>query len=233
MTETDLSQIIAKYSFINEEFHAENVTPFQLDALLADGWRHFGTHFFRYNLGFSQGEIRFVMPLRIRLADFSFSKSQRKVLRKNADLEIVFRPVKITSETIDLFEKHKQRFKEGVPDSIYTFLDKNAAQVPCQTMECAVYFENELVAVSFFDVGETSLSGIYACFAPEFAERCLGTFTMLCEIDFALKNNKDFYYQGYAYAGNSFYDYKKRFRALETYDWSGNWKDFSEELIKI
>ncbi|HQU84952.1 MAG TPA: hypothetical protein PKY59_17565 [Pyrinomonadaceae bacterium] len=230
MNDADLTQIIAKYSFINEEFYAESVTPFQLDALLADGWRHFGKHFFRYNLGVSHGEIRFVMPLRIRLDDFSFSKSQRKVLRKNSDLKIVFRPVEITSETIELFEKHKQRFKEGIPDSIYTFLDENAAVVPCQTMECAVYFEEKLVAISFFDVGESSISGIYACFAPEFSERGLGTLTMLCEINFAIKIGKEFYYQGYAYAGNSFYDYKKRFRALEKYDWFENWEEFSEEI---
>lgn len=230
MTEIDLSQIIAKYSFINEEFYAERVTPFQLDVLLADGWRHFGKYFFRYNLGFSEGEIRFVMPLRIRLAEFSFSKSQRRILRKNEDLETIFRPVEITSETVEMFERHKLRFKEGVPDSIYTFLDENAAETPCRTMECAVYFEKKLIAVSFFDVGKTSLSGIYAMFAPEFSERSLGIFTMLAEINFALENGKSFYYQGYAYEGNSFYDYKKRFRALEKFDWFGNWEDFSEEI---
>lgn len=230
MNDSDLTQIIAKYSLINEEFYAESVTSLQLDTLLADGWRHFGKHFFRYNLGFSQGEVRFVMPLRIRLKDFGFSKSQRRILRKNNDLETIIRPVKITSATENLFERHKRRFKEGVPDSVYTFLDKNPSRVPCRTMECAVYLESELVAVSFFDVGDTSVSGIYACFAPEYSERGLGTFTMLAEIDFALKNGKDFYYQGYAYAGNSFYDYKKRFRALETYDWFGNWKDFSENI---
>lgn len=226
MNEADLSQIIAKYSFINEEFYAEKVTPFQMDALLADGWRHFGKHFFRYNLGFSENQIRFVTPLRVRLADFSFSKSQRRVLRKNADLHTIFRPAEITRETIQLFDRHKRRFKEGVPDSIYTFLDENAADVPCETMECAVFEDETLVAVSYFDVGETSVSGIYAMFEPQIIVRSLGIFTMLVEIDFALQNGKEFYYQGYAYEGNSFYDYKKRFRALEKYDWSGFWEDF-------
>jgi hypothetical protein len=39
---------------------------------------------------------------------------------------------------------------------------------------------------------------------------------MLLTIEYALKNDKIFYYPGYAYEGNSFYDYKKRFSALET-----------------
>ncbi len=216
------------FRFINQEFYAEKVSSHQLDALLEKSWRHFGQHFFRYNLGFYENEIRVVMPLRIRLADFSLSKSQRKVLRKNADLRVLIRPIEITSATKNLFDRHKQRFDHGIPDSIYDFLDFNAANVPCEALECAVYREKELVAVSFFDVGENSVSGIYACFTPEIKERSLGIYTMLLEIDFAVKSGKTFYYQGYAYEGNSFYDYKKRFRALEKFDWSGNWKAYSE-----
>lgn len=216
----------ADFQFINQEFYAAQITPPQLDALLEQGWRHFGQHFFRYNLGFYNDEIRLVIPLRIRLENFTLSKSQRRVLRKNEDLQTVIRPIEITPETENLFERHKQRFNHGVPDSIYNFLDERAAEIPCEAMECAVYLKNELIAVSFFDVGETSISGIYASFATEITERSLGIYTMLLEIEFAIKSGKAFYYQGYAYEGNSFYDYKKRFRALEKYDWNESWEDF-------
>ena len=55
---------------------------------------------------------------------------------------------------------------------------------------------------------------------------------MLKEIEFAQENGKEFYYQGYAYEGESFYDYKKRFRGTEVFDWKGNWKPITanEEL---
>ncbi len=72
-------------------------------------------------------------------------------------------------------------------------------------------------------------SSIYAMFEPTETSRSLGIFTMLLEIDFALKRSKKFYYQGYAYEGNSFYDYKKHFRALEKFDWNGNWESFQEK----
>ncbi len=216
------------FRFINQEFYIEKVSPQQLDALLEQGWRHFGQHFFRYNLGFYENEIRRVIPLRIRLEEFNLSKSQRRVLRKNEDLQTVIRPIEITRETELLFERHKQRFDHGIPDSIYNFLDENAANIPCEALECAVYLKDELVAVSFFDVGATSISGIYAMFAPEITTRSLGIFTMLLEIDFAAKNGKAFYYQGYAYEGNSFYDYKKRFRGLEQFDWKNIWETFCD-----
>ncbi|MBK8465974.1 MAG: arginine-tRNA-protein transferase [Chloracidobacterium sp.] len=216
-------QLDADLQLINEEFHAENVTSPQLDLLLADGWRHFGTHFFRYNLGIYEDEIRRVLPLRIRLEDFEFSKSQRRILRRNDDLNVQIGPIDITDKTHDLFERHKRRFKSGVPSSIYDFLSSDAAREPTDGFELSVHSEGKLLAVSFFDVGKTSLSSIYAIFDPEKTSRSLGIFTMLKEIEYAIENGKTFYYHGYAYEGESFYDYKKRFSGLEQFDWSKNW----------
>ena len=61
-------------------------------------------------------------------------------------------------------------------------------------------------------------------FDPDLSSRSLGIFTMLKEIEFAMANGKELYYQGYSYEGESFYDYKKRFRATERFDWRGNWE---------
>ena len=212
--------------FINEEFHAPHIAPPQIDALLADGWRHFGAHFFRYNIGLYQNELRRVLPLRVRLADFGVSRSQRRVLKKNQDLRVVIRPIKITPEKKDLFERHKRRFDNAVPDSLADFLSSEPASVPCEALEVGVYNDGKLLAASFFDVGTTAVSAVYAMFEPLETSRSLGIFTMLLTIEYAARNGKTFYYPGYAYEGKSFYDYKKRFSALEEFDWNGNWKNF-------
>lgn len=215
--------------FINEQFFAEIVSPEQLDELLASGWRHFGTNFFRYSYAFYEYDVRCVLPLRIRLADFSLSRSQRRTLQKNADLKTVIRPIKITAEAEELFDLHKQRFKTGTPDSIYDFLSPMPDSVPCDGRELAVYDGDRLLAISYFDLGEMSISGIYSMFAPDVAYRRLGIFTMLKEIEFALNSGKKFYYQGYAYEVSSFYDYKKQFRGSEWFDWLGNWRRLMAE----
>jgi arginine-tRNA-protein transferase len=220
--------------FINEEFHAERVRPDQLDELLSGGWRHFGTHFFRYSLGIYEDDIRRVIPLRIRLRDFSLSKSQRKVLRRNSDLLTIVQPVAITPEVVDLFDRHRRRFKAGIPDSIYDFISGDSS-VPCPALQVSVRnAADRLVAISYFDVGDRSISAIYAMFDPEFSARSLGIFTMLKEIEFALDGRKDFYYQGYSYEGESFYDYKKRFRGTECFDWRGQWSPLAgdEEIYR-
>lgn len=219
---------LAEFNLVNQEFYASKVTPRELDFLLSEGWRHFGQHFYRYNLGFLENEFRFVIPLRIRLADFDFSKSQRRILRKNRDLRTFIRPIEFDVEKHELFKRHKLRFNHGIPASIYNFLDADAANTPCQALEFCIYDKSELLAVSFLDVGEKSVSSIYAMFDPSAAKRSLGIFTMLLEIEYAVENDKTFYYQGYTYEGESFYDYKKRFNALERFEWNGNWSKFSE-----
>lgn len=219
----------ADLHYINEAFDAERVPAAKMELLLANGWRHFGTHFFRYNLGFHEFDIRRVIPLRIRLADFSFSKSQRRVLRRNDDLTVSIQPIVIDDETEQLFHLHKQRFNQAIPDSIYDFLSHDPARVPCKAKEIRVSNGEKTIAVSYFDIGESSTSGIYAIFEPKAVKRSLGIFTMLKEIEYSIANGKEFYYQGYCYEGESFYDYKKRFSGTEAYDWKGHWNSFTSE----
>ena len=213
------------FQLINEEFYTDSVTPEQFDLLLLDGWRHFGPHFFRYNLAIHESEIRLVMPLRIRLADHKLSKGQRRTLKRNADVDVKIGPVTLDSEMLDLFHRHKRRFKFGVPASIYDFLARD--REPVEVLELSARRNGRLVAASFFDVGETSTSSIYGIFEPDLTASSLGIFTMLCEIEYAYRLGKTHYYLGYAYRGESFYDYKKRFSALEMFDWRGRWLPFS------
>jgi arginine-tRNA-protein transferase len=213
----------ADFEYINQAFEADRVTPAQLDTLLANGWRHFGSYFFRYNLGMVGDDVRLVTPLRIRLSEFSLSKSQRRVLRDNSDLTIKIEPLSIDLAAEELFDRHKQRFDHHPPDTIYEFLASDAESSPCETKQIRVFDKDRLVAVSFFDVGERACSGVYAVFEPSYSKRGLGIFTMLKEIEYSIENGKEFYYQGYAYEGESFYDYKKRFRPTETFNWNGSW----------
>jgi arginine-tRNA-protein transferase len=217
---------------INEAFYADRVEADELDLLLANGWRHFGTHFYRYSLNLYKNEIRRVIPLRMRLSNFRVSKSQRRILGRNRDLSVENRPIEITAEADDLFHRHKQRFDHGVPSSIYVFLSTEPDSVPCEAREIAVYDGQRLVAVSYFDVGDQVLSGIYAMFDPNEAPRGLGIFTMLKEIEYAYATGRKFYYQGYAYEGESFYDYKKRFSGTEGFEWAtGEWRPLTDPRV--
>lgn len=214
---------------MNEQFHELKVEPERLDSLLENGWRHFGEYFFRHDYDFYKNETIPVIPVRIRLKNFAFSKSQRRLLRKNQDLQTFIRRIRIDPQTKEIFERHRWRFEDRIPNSIYEFISYNPSKIPCEALEVAVYKDEKLLAKSFFDVGKESISSTYAIFAPEEKKRGLGILTMLLEIDFAIQNAKKFYYPGYVHEISSFYDYKKRFRNLEKFDWKNEWKPWNEK----
>ncbi len=216
--------------FINEEFVRTLVSSAEHDRLLADGWRHFGRQFFRYNLALYEDEIRLVIPLRIRLSGFRIAQSQERILRKNSDVEISIGPVNLTQEVLDLFDRHKQRFKQHTPESIFTFIAERPEDEPCDTYQQTMRVGGRLVAAGFFDVGERSVSAIYTAFELDETRRSLGVFTILKEIEFAVEKGMEFYYLGYSYSGRSFYDYKKRFHGTEAFEWNGVWTPVPREF---
>ncbi len=215
---------------LDQAFHARRAQPAEMDLLWANGWRHFGAYFFRYSLAEHGGRVCSVMPLRIDLSRFAPSRSQRRALARNRDLTVIIRDSFIDEDKEALFDRHRRRFTDNVPDSLYTFLSRQPARVPCRNQEICVYDGARLLAASFLDVGATATSAVYAIFAPEEHKRSLGIFTMLRAIEYSRELGCRYYYPGYAYREPSVYDYKKNFAALEYLDWnSGQWSVVSYE----
>jgi arginyl-tRNA--protein-N-Asp/Glu arginylyltransferase len=210
----------------NQNFFCLNASPAEMDQFWVEGWRHFGVFFFRYRTAVHGDKTFSVMPLRIDLERFVLTSSQRRVLAKNADAGIVFRPAEINQKKQRLFEIHRLRFKENVPTSLDDFLSPIPDSVPCLNLELCVYHDKELVAVTFLDVGQTSTSAVYAMFNPAETKKSLGILMMLHSIEFSRANGFRYYYPGYAYHEPYAYDYKKRFRGLEYLDWEAGWKPY-------
>lgn len=212
---------------IIEQFVAERVPPAVMDLLWANGWRHFGSYFFRYSFQWDEATAsnQLIQPLRVPALDFEPSKSQRRVLRRNLDIRWEIEPTKASPEVQSLFQSHKSRFSSNVPESLFSFLsESDPAGIPCSCLEFRAFLGAQLVAVSFMSVGETSTSGIYGIFDPKETSRSLGILTLLKEIEFTRTSNRHYYYPGYSTREPSAYDYKKRLSPAEFFDWStGRW----------
>lgn len=211
--------------FLHQSFRRTKVAPEEMDELWAAGWRHFGTDFFRYSIVLHRG-MKTVLPLRVELAKFTPSRSQKRVLARNRDLRVIIRDSFIDAEKVAIFERHKQRFKENIPDSLYGFLSSRPATVPCTNREIAVYAGERLIAVTFLDIGHEATSGVYAIFEPDESRRSLGIFSILECIRYSRELGCKYYYPGYAYREPSVYDYKKQLAGLEYLEWGGGWKPF-------
>ncbi len=210
-----------KPPFVYEEFEAATIDAASYDALLERGWRHFGTKFYRYSISIHENELCAVVPLRIRLANFRESTSQRRVLRRNADLTVSVRPAELDEENTALFARHATRFTENVPDSFEYVLGSHP---PREVLELQARLEGRLLAASYIGMGKTSISSIYGIHDPTERRRSLGVFTLLSEIALARAQRKTFHYLGYCYNTPSPYDYKKAFHGLEMCDWADEWR---------
>jgi arginine-tRNA-protein transferase len=191
-----------------------------MDELWAQGWRHFGTHFFKYSVMEHQGTLQTVTPLRVDLSRFALTKSQRRVLRKNADVAFEIGTAQLSGETTELFERHKTRFTDNVPENLGVFLSADPSAIPCRCLQVRCLLDGRCVATSFFDEGEESTSSVYAVFDPAHGSRSLGIFTLLQEIFWARDHGMRFAYPGYATLGASHYDYKKQFVGLQGFEWA-------------
>jgi leucyl-tRNA---protein transferase len=227
MAPTDLihqQYLAAPPPLVYEQFYRHQITPTQLDRLLADGWRHFGTHFYRYNMTVHQGEICWVVPLRVELAQFAPAPRHRKISRRNQGWRVYYGPIDLDRAKHQLFERHKARFKDNVPENLFVFLSDQPATVPGPAWEVSVFDGDNLLATSFLDLGQQAVSSVYAMFDPDYPTYSLGIYTMLLEMELAQKLGKSYYYPGYSYSVPSHYDYKKQFAGLQLFDWrDGQW----------
>jgi len=217
-----------EWPLVAESREHDLVKPEGMDELWAVGWRHFGTDFFRASLMSDGMCLNRQIALRIEVAQFMRSRSQRRTFRKNRDLELSFDGAAPGEAENRLFDIHKMRFAGNVPDCLTDFLGTQPDGRPCECLQLSVRLEGRLIAASFFALGRQACSSIYAVFDPEFSRRRLGVFTMLAELEFAREQGFRFYYSGYATVESSCYDYKKEFGALHYYDWKGRWLPVGE-----
>ena len=204
------------------------VDPEGMDELWSVGWRNFGTDFFRASLMSDGTYLKRQIALRIEVARFMRSRSQRRTIRKNGDLDLSYDSADPGEGESRLFDIHKMRFAGNVPDCLADFLGNRPNGQPCECLQLSVRLEGKLIAASFFALGRQTCSSIYAVFDPEYSRRRLGVFTMLAELEFAREQGYQYYYSGYATVEPSCYDYKKEFSALQYYDWEGCWRPVEE-----
>lgn len=204
----------------HEYFLALDLDGIELDRLLARGWRKFGYYFFRPRCDACAGCI----PLRVPVHDFKPTKSQRRVMRKNAGLRLEFHPLRFRDEIYEIYLDHSfSRFKTNpnLEDFLLSFYKRS-----CPSMQSEYYDGERLMGVGFLDVGEESLSSVYFIFRSEYASMSPGIYSVLGEIEHARSLGKKFYYLGYYVPGCGRMTYKARFSPHERYSWAAqSWEE--------
>lgn len=217
---------------VDDSIEMQVLPPAVFDNYLALGWRLLGRSIVRHNFSMCRGKICRTIPLRLRLDQLEWTRSQRQIIKRNSPFRIEIQPIRLTLAKQELFERHSLRFQERRPDFLMSFIGNESHFKPVAGMEINVFDDKKLIASSFFHLGEEAVSGTYCIYDPEYGTSSLGTFTMLLELQYAHKHGKKFYYHGYCYDVPSAFDYKLNFNHLEAMDWTNNnW--YPIERVKV
>lgn len=171
-------------------------------------------------------------PIRVPVASFAASKSQRRCWKKNAHLRVEIAPPHFTQEKWELYvayqrEKHAREYETDV-SSLADFLYN-----PVVTAMEFCYREpgGKLVAVGICDVIDDVLSTVYCYYDATDRRRGLGIYTALYELEYAKQQQLAYYYMGYLVNGCQAMFYKASFRPCEVLDEFGAWRRQSDNVL--
>ena len=202
----------------------------QLDVLygpaLERGFRRAGGHLYLPQCP----QCNACTPCRIDAENFRPDRSQRRCLKRNADLTVIEAMAGYTDERYALYAAYlKSRHRDGgmddaEPDDFSRFL--TAPWSPTLFLELRE--GPRLLGVAVTDVCQGGLSAVYTFFDPDEHARSLGTFAILQQVALARRRALPWLYLGFWIDGHPKMDYKRRFRPLQVRHADG-WKTMSEE----
>jgi len=171
-----------------------------LDEYLADGWFRSCQCMYRQQILYLTDGLYSPVRIRLELPNYEFRKSLRKINKKvkeNFRVEIKKGGHPGEAEKEFLYTHFKERLTGYLSPTLKKYLWGERDSNVFETYEVLIYDEEELVAVSFFDLGQDSIASILGIYHQDYESYSLGFYTMLAEIEFGKKEGFQYYYPGY------------------------------------
>ncbi|HEV7267196.1 MAG TPA: arginyltransferase [Falsiroseomonas sp.] len=161
---------------------------------------------------------RACIPIRIVAGAFQPDRSQRKVMRANADLTAYEMPARASAEQFALFQRY-QTARHGDGDmAAMGFYDYRAMVEDTPITTGLVEFRDRtglLVGACLTDWLSDGLSAVYSFYEPDEPRRSLGTYAILWLVARARAVSLPYVYLGYWVPESRKMNYKARFRPSE------------------
>ena len=204
--------------FVDPRANIDKKLYSQLTSL---GFRRSGSHYYRPHCEACNACI----PVRLNVNDFRPDRSQRRVMKKNSDLECTLVPATFSESYYQLYANYVElRHKDGdmYPPSREQFtsflVDGATASLFLEMRK-----EGKLVALAAVDSLDDGLSAIYTVFDPTLEHRSLGTFAVLWQVEETRRRGLPHLYLGYWIKQCRKMNYKTRFKPIEALQ-DGQWR---------
>jgi arginine-tRNA-protein transferase len=203
-----------------------SVSPDDFDELLAQGDRRFGPFLYRTTCPSCVA----CEPIRVPVARFAPSRSQRRAQRANADVVVEMSAPTVSARHVEIYNRHKHerglaRAEGHTTEAEYRM---HLVETCVDTREVRYSLGGRLVAWSILDFGARSASSVYHAFDPDVSARSMGVFSVVAEIELCRKLGLHWYYLG-LYVGDckalaykaTYYPHERRV--------DGAWRAFARE----
>lgn len=186
-------------------------------TLTQRGWRRFGKMFFR---PICEGCCE-CQSIKIDVDNYNFSKSERRIIKKNNHLKTVLQHPTVTQKHIELFNKyHKYMHEKKGWDNNQTDAKNYYTSFVSGHDEFGyevLYFDDDkLIGVDLIDVLDNGVSSIYFYYDPEYRHLSIGKYSLYRQIAFAKMNGKKWIYLGYYVEECESLSYKSQFKPYLT-----------------
>lgn len=183
------------------------------ESLSELGFRRSGRHIYRPQCQSCNACI----PVRVRVGEFRPGRSQRRILSKNADLQMSLQDRADDDECYALYARYiSERHADGDmhPPSRSQYDGFLTREWGITRYLCA-RLNGRLVGVAVCDQFSQGLSAVYTFFDPSLADRSLGSWFILQQIAWVSDSGLPYLYLGYWIADCQKMAYKVKYQPLE------------------
>lgn len=160
---------------------------------------------------------------RIPARDYQFTRSERKTLNRNADLQRNLVEAEATMEQFDLLRRYLSArhadggmAEMGWPDFVAMVEDTAARTHMIEYRQPSTDGgPGDLIGCALVDLMADGLSLVYSFYEPEMPKRSLGSLIILDHLQQAAMTNLPYVYLGYWVRGSEKMNYKVRFNPIE------------------
>lgn len=201
----------------------------QCEALIERGYRRFGKMYFRPICS----DCDECKSIKIDVENFSFTKSQRRVLNKAKNIKNYIQRPTISKTHLELFEKYHLYMKdkkgwEYTPSTAQSYYNSFVDAHNSFGYEVLYFMDEILVGVDLIDILEDGISSIYFYYDPDYEQYSLGRLSLYNQIMFAKKSQKRWIHLGYYVKDCPSLSYKSHYEPYLTLEGKPN---FYEEPI--
>jgi arginyl-tRNA--protein-N-Asp/Glu arginylyltransferase len=161
--------------------------------------------------------------LRLCVADFKPSRSQRRCWERNEDLAVTIGRPEPSEEKHALYGAYLRARHGGQMDGSAEEFREFLCETSVDTHEVRYRDRDRLVGVGIIDLEPEAMSAVYCYFDPQAPARSLGVFNVLSLIEACRERGLPYLYLGYWVAGGRGMAYKTRYRPHEILWQPGGW----------